>query len=144
MSGPRSYRVGGSGKGYRSFSPVRPSGAEPRSAAPPVVARKLWRDACEAAGWDAASPDQAPDRMARALRELGAVPFPLENGDLRGLFAAGVADQWRLYVRASGAETRRRAAPLISAGARMLHDLLMEQGAELATAWRNRTGQKDD
>ena len=144
MSGPRSYRSPGSGKGYRSFSPVRPSGAEPRSAAPPDVARRLWREACEAAGWDAAQPDAAPDKMIAALRALGAVPFPLESRDLRGLFAAGIADQWRLYVKASGAETRRRAAPLVSAGARMLADLLIEQGAAQAAAWRAATGQKDD
>lgn len=142
MSGARTYRPP-SGR-PRSFSPARPSGAEPRSAAPPDVARRLWRDACEAAGWDAASPDAPPERMISALRALGAVPFPLESRDLRGLFAAGVADQWRLYVKATSAETRRWAAPMVSAGARRLADLLIELGAEKAAAWRAATGQKDD
>lgn len=142
MSAPRTYRPP-SGR-PRSFSPARSGGAEPRSVAPPDVARRLWREACEAAGWDAAEPDRAPERMVAALRALGAVPFPLAHGDLRGLFAAGVADQWRLYVKASGPAVRGWAAPMVSAGARRLADLLIEMGADKAAAWRAATGQRDD
>ena len=129
-------------KRARSFSPVARS--EPRSAAPPAEARKLWRAACEAAGWDAAAPEHEAARMTAALRELGSVPFPLPAGDLRGAFAPGVVDHWRLYARATGEDTRRRAAPMVSAGARMLLDLLLEQGADLAAAARAATGQRDD
>lgn len=127
----------------RSFSPPARAASEPRSVSPDQ-ARRLWRDLCEAAGWDSAAPDGDPTRLTIALRAVGMVDFPLPAGDLRGLFAAAVLDQMRLYARASGADTRRRAAPLIAAGARMLRDLLIEQGAELAAQARGRMGQRDD
>jgi hypothetical protein len=104
--------------------------------------RRAWLNMIERA---AAAVDRPNDRhleFAASLKGLKADNFPLPVNDVRRKWGGHFVEQARLWID-GGASTRTVFGPLIAVGAKALNDILIEAGADEATAARQRMGLGD-
>lgn len=123
--------------GYRGgFRPraTAPAGERPRP-------RQAWLTMLDFALASFGAPSEPPYDLANSLRGLSADSFPVGKGDIRARWAKRFLDGARLWI--DSAATRTAFAPGLTVEAAALKDFLIDQGAAMAVAGRERIGLED-